>query len=131
MNDEDRKLVDAIVGMREQEALELVTTRLEGGGEILGQISTVVKPDTAVGAEVSGERRETVVLGTVQGDIHEIGKNIVSFMPDVNDFEVCDLGVDVAPERFIEAIRGRSPDDARVENVFAMRDAVWNYGQAR
>ncbi|MAE95745.1 MAG: methionine synthase [Deltaproteobacteria bacterium] len=144
MSDEDRSLVDAIVGMREQEAVELASARLEAGcepiqildlckeamdvvgrnfeegeffipelvmaGEILSQISEVVKPHLKADAEAPGERLGTVVLGTVQGDIHDIGKNIVAFMLDVNDFEVCDLGVDVAPERFIEAIEQQSPD---------------------
>ncbi len=43
-----------------------------------------------------------VVLGTVKGDIHEIGKNLVAMMLTANGFEVYDLGVDVAPERFVE-----------------------------
>jgi corrinoid protein of di/trimethylamine methyltransferase len=43
-----------------------------------------------------------VVLGTVKGDIHEIGKNLVAMMLTANGFEVHDLGVDVAPERFVE-----------------------------
>jgi corrinoid protein of di/trimethylamine methyltransferase len=43
-----------------------------------------------------------VVLGTVKGDIHEIGKNLVSMMLTANGFEVHDLGVDVTPERFVE-----------------------------
>jgi 5-methyltetrahydrofolate--homocysteine methyltransferase len=50
-----------------------------------------------------------VVIGTVQGDIHNIGKNIVIFMLDVNGFEVRDLGVDVAPQKFVEAIRDFQP----------------------
>jgi methanogenic corrinoid protein MtbC1 len=53
------------------------------------------------------DRKKTgkVVLGTVQGDIHNIAKDIVGFMLDVNGFEVSDLGVDVAPARFVEAVR--------------------------
>jgi corrinoid protein of di/trimethylamine methyltransferase len=47
----------------------------------------------------------TVVLGTVKGDIHEIGKNLVSMMLTANGFEVHDLGVDVAPERFVEKVQ--------------------------
>jgi methylmalonyl-CoA mutase cobalamin-binding domain/chain len=43
-----------------------------------------------------------VVIGTVQGDIHEIGKNLVGMMLTANGFEVHDLGVDVSPERFVE-----------------------------
>ncbi len=46
----------------------------------------------------------TIVLGTVQGDIHDIGKNIVQSFLRAANFNVIDLGVDVPPERFIEAI---------------------------
>jgi corrinoid protein of di/trimethylamine methyltransferase len=46
-----------------------------------------------------------VVIGTVQGDIHEIGKNLVGMMLTANGFEVHDLGVDVSPDRFVEKAR--------------------------
>ncbi|MDZ7617854.1 MAG: corrinoid protein [Patescibacteria group bacterium] len=48
-----------------------------------------------------------VVIGTVQGDLHDIGKNLVASMLDGGGFEVFDLGVDVSPERFVEAARER------------------------
>lgn len=51
-----------------------------------------------------------VVIGTVKGDIHEIGKNLVGMMLSTSGFEVHDLGVDVAPERFIEAAREHNAD---------------------
>ena len=47
----------------------------------------------------------TVVVGTVQGDLHDIGKNLVGIMLKGAGFEVIDLGNDVAPERFVEAAR--------------------------
>jgi 5-methyltetrahydrofolate--homocysteine methyltransferase len=53
---------------------------------------------------------DKVLIGTVKGDIHDIGKNIVTFMLDVNGFEVRDLGVDVPPEKFVEAIREFQPE---------------------
>jgi corrinoid protein of di/trimethylamine methyltransferase len=46
-----------------------------------------------------------VVIGTVQGDIHEIGKTLVATMLTANGFEVHDLGVDVSPQRFVDAVR--------------------------
>ena len=46
-----------------------------------------------------------VVIGTAKGDIHEIGKNLVGMMLTASGFEVHDLGVDVAPERFVEKVR--------------------------
>ncbi len=45
------------------------------------------------------------VIGTVEGDIHEIGKNLVAMMVGANGFDVIDLGVDVSPERFVEAVK--------------------------
>ncbi|OGR24240.1 MAG: methyltransferase [Desulfobacca sp. RBG_16_60_12] len=51
----------------------------------------------------------TVVIGSVLGDVHDIGKNIVAWMLEGAGLNVIDLGVDVAPERFIEAIRANSP----------------------
>ena len=54
-------------------------------------------------AESGVESRGTVILGTVQGDLHDIGKNLVRMMLEGKGFDVVDLGVDVAPERFIEA----------------------------
>lgn len=50
-----------------------------------------------------------VVLGTVKGDLHDIGKNLVGMMLEGTGFEVIDLGVDVPPERFVEAIREHRP----------------------
>jgi 5-methyltetrahydrofolate--homocysteine methyltransferase len=51
-----------------------------------------------------------VVLGTVQGDLHDIGKNLVGAMLEGGGFEIIDLGVDVPPERFVAAIEDKRPD---------------------
>lgn len=50
-----------------------------------------------------------VVLGTVKGDLHDIGKNMVGSMLEGAGFEVVDLGIDVPAERFVEAVRSRNP----------------------
>jgi len=55
----------------------------------------------AAGAESAGR----VVIGTVQGDLHDIGKNLVASMLEGGGFEVVDLGVDVSPEKFVEAAK--------------------------
>jgi len=55
-------------------------------------------------------RRGTVVIGTVEGDLHDIGKNIVRLMLECGGFKVIDLGVDVPPSRFVEAVREHSPN---------------------
>jgi methylmalonyl-CoA mutase cobalamin-binding domain/chain len=54
--------------------------------------------------------RGTVVIGTVKGDVHDIGKNIVAIMLKGSGFTVHDLGVDVPAERFVEAIQELQPD---------------------
>jgi len=61
-------------------------------------------------AERGTEPAGRVVIGTVKGDLHDIGKNLVSSMLEGGGFEVIDLGADVAPERFVEAVRERNPD---------------------
>ena len=59
------------------------------------------------------EKRGAVVIATVQGDIHDIGKDIVVMMLDVNGYEVHDLGVDVPVETVVEAIREHKPGGRR------------------
>jgi 5-methyltetrahydrofolate--homocysteine methyltransferase len=51
-----------------------------------------------------------VVAGTVQGDLHEIGKNLVCMLLDCAGFNIIDLGMDVAPESFVQAVRDHNPD---------------------
>ena len=72
-------------------------------GEILKGIVQKLEPHLKKGEEA--ERLGKVVIGTVAGDIHDIGKNIVSFMLDVSGFEVTDLGIDVPAQKFVDAIK--------------------------
>jgi 5-methyltetrahydrofolate--homocysteine methyltransferase len=72
-------------------------------GEILRRITELVKPRLT--GDVGTKRLGKVVLGTVAGDIHDIGLNIVDFMLDTNGFEVLNLGVDVPVDAFVEKIR--------------------------
>jgi len=51
-----------------------------------------------------------MVIGTVQGDLHDIGKNLVAMMMEGAGFEIIDLGTDTSPERFVEAVREEKPD---------------------
>ncbi|HJX39311.1 MAG TPA: corrinoid protein [Anaerolineae bacterium] len=67
---------------------------------------TVLKP-LLRGRETGPAHR--VVIGTVQSDIHDLGKNLVSIMLGGAGFEVTDLGADVSPERFVEAVRDQRP----------------------
>ena len=54
--------------------------------------------------------RGKVVIGSVKGDIHDIGKNILAFMLDINGFEVHDLGFDVPAEKFVDALKEVKPE---------------------
>lgn len=92
-------------------AMEVVGERFERGeyflpelivsGDILTAVTDLVKPHLV--EEAASEVIGQVVLGTVEGDIHDIAKDIVVFMLEVNGFEVIDLGVDVSPESFVQA----------------------------
>jgi methanogenic corrinoid protein MtbC1 len=100
-----------------RQAMGIIGKRFEGGeyfipelmlaGEMMKSISSEVKPhlkhntDAKLGAKV--------LLGTVKGDIHDIGKDIVNFMLDVNGFQVKDLGVDVPIQTFVDEIKGYQP----------------------
>jgi 5-methyltetrahydrofolate--homocysteine methyltransferase len=135
------KLTDAIIEMREAEAMAITDELIENGtssiavleacrkameavgrryeqrvyflpelmlaGEMLTRISEAVKPGLA--SAPSRNRRGKVLIGTVAGDLHDIGKNIVAFMLEVGGFEVMDLGIDVPPKKFIEAVRSFQP----------------------
>jgi corrinoid protein of di/trimethylamine methyltransferase len=58
----------------------------------------------------SGQRMATrIIIGTVKGDLHDIGKNIVASMLEGSGFEVIDLGTDVSPEHFVAAVEEREP----------------------
>jgi len=72
-------------------------------GEILRQINQILKPKLA--GATGTKRLSRVVFGTVVGDIHDIGKDIVIFMLDVNGFEVYDLGIDVPAQQFVDKIK--------------------------
>lgn len=102
-----------------REAVEFVGKQFELGeyflpelimaGEILKKISKIAEPFLKQGAGDKTERIGKVVIGSVKGDIHDIGKDIVIFLLDVNGFEIHDLGVDVPPSEFVEAIRKTQP----------------------
>jgi methylmalonyl-CoA mutase cobalamin-binding domain/chain len=98
-------------------ALEEVGARFERGdffvpemliaGRAMSGALNVLRPLLAdTGAETVG----TFLMGTVKGDVHDIGKNLVDIMLEGAGFNVIDLGVQVAPEKFVEAIQEHKPD---------------------
>jgi len=126
-----------IVGDR-FEKQEYFLPELMMAGDMLEQIGAIVKPllmDLADGAEP--ETHGTIVLGTVHGDLHDIGKNIVTFMLELNGFKVIDLGIDVPVDEFIKAIEDNKPEvvalsgfltlafDSMKETIEAITDAGW------
>ena len=116
----------AIVGDRFEKG-EYFVPELILAGEMLKQISEIVKPHLTAGGDAPKLGR--VLLGTVTGDIHDIGKDIVHFMLEVNGFEVHDLGVDVPVDTFVQAVREDRPDVVALSGFLtlsydAMRDTV-------
>jgi methylmalonyl-CoA mutase cobalamin-binding domain/chain len=98
-------------------ALEEVGARFERGdffvpemliaGKAMAGALDILRPLLAeTGAETIGR----IVMGTVKGDVHDIGKNLVNIMFEGAGFEVIDLGVQVAPEKFVDAVRTHKPD---------------------
>ncbi|OFV83056.1 MAG: methionine synthase [Acidobacteria bacterium RBG_16_64_8] len=100
------------------EAMQVVGERYQDGtyflpelimsGEMMKKVGEVVRPRLAA-QQTSAAKLGTVVLGTVRGDIHDIGKDIVGFMLEVNGFEVVDLGIDQPEENFVQAVKERHP----------------------
>jgi 5-methyltetrahydrofolate--homocysteine methyltransferase len=98
-----------------REAMDVIGQRFADGqafipelimaGEIMTGITAKLKP--YLKADASAEKLGTVVMCTVQGDIHDIGKDIVVTMLDIAGFEVIDLGVDVPVAKVVEAVRER------------------------
>jgi len=103
--DDARSAMEA-VGKR-FESCEYFIPDLMMAGEILRQISDIVRPllEKTTGPQKLGK----VIIGTVAGDIHDIGKDIVTFMVDVSGYEVLDLGIDVPAEVFVEKIKEFQP----------------------
>lgn len=139
-----KELVDAVVDMREEdavkiaenllssgadplgllddcrEALGIIGTRFAAGecfvpelilaGEMLRAVGNLVKPRIeGKSGGTTQKKLGKVVFGTVEGDIHDIAKDIVEFMLEVNGFEVIDLGVDVPAAKFVEAVKAHKP----------------------
>ena len=99
---EDARKGMEIVGKRFADS-EYFIPDLVYSGEILKIVTELVKPKLTKAAE--SKKLGKIVFGTVAGDIHDIGKDIVVFMLDVNGFEVIDLGVDVPVQKFVDKIK--------------------------
>lgn len=97
-----------VVGEKFEEG-EFFLAELIVSGQLFKEImSEIIEPKLGLGE--AGRRLGTVVIGTVKGDLHDIGKNIVATMLRIAGFEVIDLGVDVPTEKFVEAVEKYRPD---------------------
>jgi methanogenic corrinoid protein MtbC1 len=125
--DEALRIVDQMLAKGEDpakildlssEAMQVVGKRYQDGtyflpelimsGEMVRKIGEILKPKLAA-RQGQTKKLGTVVLGTVRGDIHDIGKDIVGFMLDVNGFAVHDLGIDQPEEAFVKAVKDYKP----------------------
>src|SRR6266545_7877539 len=126
-------------------AMDIVGKRFEKGeyflpelvlaGEMLENIGALAKPLIKQGPGGEPKKLAKVLIGTVHGDLHDIGKNIVTFMLDINGFEVKDIGVDVPVKTFLDEINAYGPDivglsgfltlafDSMKETIEAIQDA--------
>ena len=123
---DDGKKAMQIVGSRFSEGTYFIPD-LVYSGKILEQIAELVKPGLAQAPQTG--KLGKIVLGTVAGDLHDIGKNLVTFMLDVNGFAVHDLGVDVKPQIFVDKIREIQPQIVGLSGFLtsvyqAMKDTV-------
>lgn len=110
------KIIDAY-----KDALAVVGKRFEAGsyfvpelilaGEMMRTASELIKP-MMTGGEAGKETKKIgkFLLGTVEGDIHDIGKDMVHMLMDINGFDVRDLGVDVPAQQFCDAAKEFQPD---------------------
>jgi 5-methyltetrahydrofolate--homocysteine methyltransferase len=94
------------VGRRYEEGDYYVPEMLIAARAMKGGLA-ILKP---LLAETDVQPLGKIVLGTVKGDLHDIGKNLVSMMLEGAGFEIVDLGVDVAPDKFVEAVKSSAID---------------------
>jgi 5-methyltetrahydrofolate--homocysteine methyltransferase len=97
-------------------AMDIVGEKMEKGdmfipevlmcAKAMGEAIAILKPHLSA-EESSASAR--VVIGTVKGDLHDIGKNLVAMMLQSGGFEVVNLGIDVAPEAFVDSLREHQP----------------------
>ena len=102
-----REAID-IVGKR-FEKQEYFLPELVLAGEMLENIGAIAKPLIQDKSGAAAKKLGRVLVGTVHGDLHDIGKNIVTFMLDINGFEVKDIGIDVPVAKFVDEIREFKP----------------------
>jgi methanogenic corrinoid protein MtbC1 len=114
------------VGLR-YERNEYFLAGLIMAGEIFRQVMELLQP--VVEQRVSGQASGRILLGTVEGDIHDLGKNIVNMLLSCHSFAVHDLGVDVPPAVFAQQVAQIQPDIVGLSGLLtssydAMRETI-------
>jgi methanogenic corrinoid protein MtbC1 len=117
-----RKMVEAC-----QQGMEIVGSKFESGEYFVGDLifagelltSCIEKLNPFLGSGGS-ETRGTIVLGTVAGDIHDIGKNIFRGMAEAAGFKVVDIGIDQSPDAFVTAVKEHKPQVVGFSGVLTL-----------
>ncbi|MHB8076637.1 cobalamin B12-binding domain-containing protein [Desulfosporosinus fructosivorans] len=86
-------------------------------GELLSQTIELLKP---VLSGVATQKVGSIVIGTVEGDLHDIGKNIFGSMAEAAGFDVYDLGIDVSPNAFVEKVKEVKPQILGMSGVLTL-----------
>lgn len=107
---------------------EMFVPEVLRAAKALGCGMELLKPLLGAGGG-SLKKLATVIIGTVAGDLHDIGKNLVVLILESSSFNVIDLGVDVSPEKFVEAIKEHKPEFVGLSallttTMMAMKDTV-------
>ncbi|MHB9093944.1 MAG: cobalamin B12-binding domain-containing protein [Eubacteriales bacterium] len=118
------------------EGMNVVGIRFKAGDMFVPEVLKCAKT-MASGVELvkplisdsEAQSKGVIVLGTVKGDLHDIGKNLVNIMMTSTGFKVIDLGIDIPPEKFAEAIREHNPQIVAMSalltsTVYAMDDTI-------
>jgi methanogenic corrinoid protein MtbC1 len=110
-----------------QQGMEIVGSKFESGEYFVGDLIfagvlltasiEILKPLLGSGGS---ETKGTIVLGTVAGDIHDIGKNIFRGMAEAAGFKVVDIGIDQAPDIFVKAVKENSPQVVGLSGVLTL-----------
>ncbi len=106
-----KEILDSLnIGMQrigeKYEEGEYFLTELVFAGDIMKQAVEIVEPHLEA---LTDSPKETILVGTVKGDLHDLGKNLFAMFAKAAGFDIIDLGIDVAPEAFGEQVRKAAP----------------------
>jgi methanogenic corrinoid protein MtbC1 len=110
-----------------QQGMEIVGDKFSEGEYFVGDLifagellATCIEMLSPLMGDGTSENKGTIVLGTVEGDIHDIGKNIFMSMSEAAGFKVVDLGIDQPPAAFVEAVKTHKPEIVGFSGVLTL-----------